>query len=86
MLVEVADASLEQDRGPKARIYARAGIGIYWIVNLVDSQVEVYTEPTGRRNQQPRYRRQTIYGINDSVPLFIEGKEIGRIAVRDMLP
>jgi len=86
MLIEVSDTSLDRDRGDKFRIYARASIGIYWIVNLVNSQVEVYTEPTGRRTQQPRYRRQTIYGVNDAVPLFIEGKEIGRIAVRDILP
>ena len=28
------------------KVYARAGIPVYWIVNLVDRQVEVYTQPS----------------------------------------
>jgi Uma2 family endonuclease len=70
----------------KCRVYARAGIKIYWIVNLVDSQIEVYTNPTGPRSKSPRYRKQHIYGINDKVPLVIDGKEVARIPVRDLLP
>src|SRR4051794_37144846 len=42
LLDEVADTSLPIDRGLKRRIYAR-GIPMYWIVNVVDLQVEVYT-------------------------------------------
>lgn len=34
LLVEVAESSLALDRIDKARIYARAGIRVYWIVNL----------------------------------------------------
>jgi Uma2 family endonuclease len=41
LVVEVSDSSLEGDRGDKVRIYARAAISIYWIVNLADGQVEV---------------------------------------------
>jgi Uma2 family endonuclease len=44
LLVEVADSSLDADRR-MALIYGAAGITVYWIVNLVDSQVEVYTGP-----------------------------------------
>src|SRR5207244_3112541 len=47
LMVEVADSSLELDRTTKQRIYARAKIPVYWIVNLIDRQVEVYTHPTG---------------------------------------
>ena len=47
LVVEVADTSLERGRGLKKRIYARAQIAVYWIVNLIDRQVEVFTEPTG---------------------------------------
>ncbi|MEK7387019.1 MAG: Uma2 family endonuclease, partial [candidate division NC10 bacterium] len=36
LVVEVADSGLRLDRGPKARVYARAGIADYWIVNLID--------------------------------------------------
>jgi hypothetical protein len=85
MLAEVADASLRLDRKEKKRVYARAGISIYWIVNLVDSQVEVYTEPSGPV-PEPLYREQRIYGISDRIPLVIDGQEVGQLSVRDLLP
>jgi hypothetical protein len=44
LVIEVADASLEKVRGNKLRSYARAGIICYWIVNLIDRQVEVDTQ------------------------------------------
>lgn len=44
LLIEVADSSLARDRR-KARIYADAGIPNYWIVNLIDRQVEVFRNP-----------------------------------------
>jgi Uma2 family endonuclease len=55
LIVEVADSSLAFDRGRKHRLYARTEIPVYWIVNLVDRQVEVYTEPTAGRS--PTYRK-----------------------------
>lgn len=84
LLVEVADASLSEDRGRKARLYARARIPIYWIVNVREFKVEVYTDPKGGRS--PGYSRRRDYGIDDSVTLIIEGKEVGRIAVKELLP
>ena len=48
LVVEVADSSLEYDRTKKLALYAAAGIPVYWIVNLIDRVVEVYTDPTGR--------------------------------------
>lgn len=45
LLVEVAEASLDGDRGPKAGLYARAGVHDYWIVNLVDRVLEVHRAP-----------------------------------------
>jgi len=45
LIVEVADSSLQLDRGEKASLYARARIADYWIVNLVDSVLEVCRDP-----------------------------------------
>jgi Uma2 family endonuclease len=45
LIVEVADSSLAYDRGRKGSLYAAAAIRDYWIVNLVDNQVEVYRDP-----------------------------------------
>ena len=56
LIVEVADSSLKQDRLTKAMIYAAAGIPEYWIVNVVDQQVEVHRDPD-RRARHPRRRR-----------------------------
>jgi Uma2 family endonuclease len=48
LVVEIADSSLEYDRGKKGQIYAGSGIAEYWIVNLRDRCVEVYREPSAR--------------------------------------
>ncbi len=51
LVVEVADASLAFDRTRKATLYARAGIPDYWIVNLIDTTLEVYRQPRGHAYQ-----------------------------------
>lgn len=45
LLVEIADGSLKFDRVIKRPLYARAGIPEYWIVNLVDGEVEICRQP-----------------------------------------
>ena len=44
-LVEVADSSLAFDRGTKLARYAAAGIPEVWIANLVNRQIEAYSNP-----------------------------------------
>jgi Uma2 family endonuclease len=56
LVVEVADSSLQKDRG-KAALYASAGIGEYWIVNLAARTIEVYTSPEGDRYAEVRTLR-----------------------------
>ena len=46
LLIEVADSSLEFDREVKRPLYAEAGIADFWIVNVLDSCVEVYRQPS----------------------------------------
>ena len=45
LVVEVAETSLVLDREHKGSLYARAGLADYWILNLVDSVLEVYRQP-----------------------------------------
>jgi Putative restriction endonuclease len=78
LIVEVAFRSLKRDKTEKRESYGRAAIPVYWIVNLVDSQIEVYTEP-GLTNR-------TDYRAGQDIPVIIDGQEIGRIAVADLLP
>ena len=47
LLIEVADSSLPTDRGAKLELYARAGIGEYWIVDLTTDGVFVCRNPGG---------------------------------------
>jgi Uma2 family endonuclease len=48
LVVEVAGASLPQDRLTKAAIYAAAGIPEYWILNLRDRALEILRDPDPR--------------------------------------
>jgi Uma2 family endonuclease len=85
LIVEVADSSLRRDRGQKKRLYARANVREYWIVSLVDRQVEVFANPTGP-GRKPDYRQRREYKAIDSVPVVIDGREVGRLTVADLLP
>jgi hypothetical protein len=83
--IEVVDASLGRDRKDKGRLFARAGIVCYWIVNLTDRLVEVYTDPSGA-DANAGYRQRRDYGIDDAVPLVLDGQERAQIPVAEMLP
>jgi len=85
LLIEVSDATLQRDRTLKLRIYANAHIPVYWIVNLQERQIEVYTEPTGD-DEQASYQQQKIYQETDSVSVVINENEVGKIKVADILP
>jgi hypothetical protein len=84
VVVEVPDATLHEDPTTKLALYAGAKVAVYWIVNLVDRRVEVYTQPRGGKN--PTYKQHTDYGPDDVVPVVIAGKRVGTIAVKDLLP
>lgn len=45
LLVEISYTTLKYDSGVKQALYAEADIPEYWIVNLVDDVVEVYSDP-----------------------------------------
>lgn len=84
-VVEVADSSLRDDRVYSARMYARAGLPVYWIVNLIDRQVEVYTEPDPAADP-PAYRTRTDYPDGQDVPVVLDGVSVGTIPVAELLP
>ena len=85
MLIEVADSSLLRDRRDKGRSYARAGIAVYWIVNLVDGVIEVYTNPEPAA-MTPVYRDRTDYHPGDDVPIVLDGATVGSIPAAELLP
>jgi Uma2 family endonuclease len=81
MVIEIADSSLPGDRAMAAEVYGPSGVAVYWIVNLVNRQVEVYTEPGPQG-----YRSRVDFAVEQTVPVMIDGQELGRIAVDDILP
>lgn len=85
ILVEVADSSYTTDRGVKWHGYAAARVPTYWIINLKGRAVEVYTDPAGR-GESAKYRRETTYSPGAEIPVVIDGREVGKIAVNDVLP
>ena len=84
LVIEVSDRSLDVDRQDKGRIYARAGLPVYWIVNLVDMQVEAYTDPSGP-TATPAYATRTDSRAGDSVPVVLAGVTVAQLAVQSVL-
>jgi hypothetical protein len=85
LVIEVAHTTLREDRGIMQRMYARAKIVEYWIVNLVENCVEVYTEPTGPA-RKPQYKGRQEYRAGQSVPVRLDGKVVGEVPVSEVLP
>jgi len=86
LLVEVAESTLRFDRRWKSSLYARAGVAEYWIVNLVDRELEAYREPA----LDPDARYGWSYAVvlhlrapDDVTPLAAPE---ARIRVADLLP
>jgi Uma2 family endonuclease len=80
LVVEVSDATLQRDRSIKLRVYANARIPVYWILNLPDQQLEVYTNPTGD-GEAAHYNQQHIYQASDEVSVIIDNQEMGQVSV-----
>jgi Uma2 family endonuclease len=58
LIIEVAESSLSIDRGVKQRLYAACEVPEYWIVNIAQRTIEVYTEPAnGSYTKVARYER-----------------------------
>jgi Uma2 family endonuclease len=85
LVVEVSSSTMNDDRIMMGRIYARAGFRTYWIINLVDRQIEVYENPTSS-GALPAYAPARVYRPGDLISLEVGGADVGPIAVTDFLP
>lgn len=84
LVIEVADSSLLRDQRDKTRIYARAGVPLYWIVNLPDRRVEVYSNPTGP-TAAPQYQSFATFQPGDALPLPLDDATTN-VPAADLLP
>jgi Uma2 family endonuclease len=80
LLMEVSATNVSADR-QQGDLYGRSGIPVYWIVNLVDRQVEVYSDPG-----PAGYASRKDFPSGQQVPVVIDGWQGGQIAVDDILP
>lgn len=72
LVIEVSDTTLEYDRNVKLPLYAGAGIGEVWILDLPAKKVEVYSGPEGNT-----YREKRTFGAGDEVTSpTLEGLEV----------
>ncbi len=81
LVVEIAGASRPADRADMARVYAAAGVPVYWIVNLAEGQVEIFSEP-----RRDGYQSHQVLSRGQDVPVVVAGVEAAWIAVADLLP
>lgn len=72
LIVEVSKTTLRYDQTTKASLYASIGIADYWIVNLVENQVEVYRQPIERASAEfgHDYASRQIYQSGQSIALL----------------
>ncbi len=86
LVVEISEMTLTFDRRRKGSLYARAGIADYWVVNLVDRQLEVYRHPVPDAGSPFgfKYADQTVLQPADTVTPLAAPQ--ARIVVADLLP
>jgi Uma2 family endonuclease len=84
LVIEVADSSLLIDRHDKGSIYARANLPVYWVVNVVDRVIEVYSQPAGT-DEAASYARRDDYAVGTAVPVVLDGVTVGTVAVADVM-
>ncbi len=85
LVIEVANTSYAYDRFTKWVTYAGARVPIYWIVDLGRRRLEIHSEPAGQA-ETAYYGLTQILGQDDEVALVLDGREIARFAVREILP
>jgi Uma2 family endonuclease len=86
LVVEVSDTTLWYDRNRKSIIYATAGIAEYWILNLVDRQLEVHRNPVGDRARRNRRRYANVTVVRPGAAASPLAEPPTKVAVTALLP
>jgi Uma2 family endonuclease len=76
LVVEISHTTLRADR-VLASTYCGGGIPVYWLVNIPERHLEVYTSDA---------TAPVIFAETDLVDLVITGQVVGQIRVTDLLP
>ncbi len=84
LLIEVAVTSLSDDLSTALELYARALVPVYWMVDVKGCRILVHSEPFVK-DGRGYYGRVETYGLGQDVPLVLDGKEIARVPVDQIL-
>jgi Uma2 family endonuclease len=93
LVVEIADTTLERvgdsravlPRTLKKQLYAEAQIPCYWLINLPERSLTIYTNPI-TQGERSDYQQSATIDETGVVPVVIAGQEWGAIALSDILP
>jgi Uma2 family endonuclease len=86
LIVEIAESSLDLDRGEKSSLYARAGVADYWIVNLVDHALEVHREPIADAGSLFGWRYASVVALRTGETVTPLAAPRSSIPVADLVP
>jgi Uma2 family endonuclease len=78
LIIEVSDSTYEFDSTTKAQIYATNGIPVYWIVNIPERRVEVYSSPLA---EEQRYTTLNTYTPGQQIPTVLMGQQVAELEV-----
>lgn len=68
LAIEIANTSLRDDLQRKARIYARAGIPEYWVVDVKKRELIVHRSPAGEKYRSVKHLKDLSEVTCSSVP------------------
>jgi len=86
LVVEISETTLRKDRTIKVHLYAQAGVPDYWIVNLVDRQLEVHRAPGPDPARRGRFRYANVTIVPESGSMAPLAAPESPVAVADLLP
>lgn len=75
-VIEVSDTSYDFDSSVKLSIYAASGIPLFWIANLIQDRIEVYSHP-----RSDEYANRSIYYPGDRIPLLSRSFEVKELLI-----
>lgn len=84
LVIEISDATLTVDRNKKMALYAEHEIQDYWILNLVDRQLEVHRKPISASRRGSRFTDVIVLKPDQQVSPLMRPDLM--IKVSDLLP
>lgn len=84
LIIEVAVTSLREDLTTQLEKYARAGIPVYWVVDVLHHRVLVHTGPRVEAGRAD-YAVVETYAPGQEMPLVLDGREIARFPVAELI-